>query len=190
MISNFSQAPSQNAIVEEIKAKLLGWITNHKAQTPKSNLTDLEQRGRKWIQDKIKLKQIFVTKGDKGRATLIMNYEDVEEAIKREILDETKFEKIETTADEHIFAVRRKVNELAINLQRDNIISKADKTLITGLSDKNKAKQAPEYRAESPYTYPSFKIHKLTKEDIAEKKIPPARLIHASKNSPLYRCEK
>ena len=66
-----------------------------------------------------------------------------------------------------------------------------DKTTITGLTEKkNKAKQAPEYRAESPYAYPSFKIHKLTLEDIAEKKIPPARLIHASKYSPLYRCEK
>ena len=62
--------------------------------------------------------------------------------------------------------------------------------MITGLSDKNKAKQAPEYRAESPYAYPSFKIHKLSKEGIEAKKIPPVHLIHASKFSPLYRCEK
>ena len=62
--------------------------------------------------------------------------------------------------------------------------------MITGLSDKNKAKQAPEYRAESPYAYPSFKIHKLSKEEIEAKRIPPVRLIHASKLSPLYRCEK
>ena len=58
------------------------------------------------------------------------------------------------------------------------------------MSDKNKTKLAPEYRAESPYTYPSFKIHKLSKEEIEQKKIPPARLIHASKFSPLYRMEK
>ena len=62
--------------------------------------------------------------------------------------------------------------------------------MITGLTEKDKAKQAPEYRAESPYAYPSFKIHKLSAEDIAEKKVPPARLIHASRYSPLYRCEK
>ena len=62
--------------------------------------------------------------------------------------------------------------------------------IITGLSDKNKPKQAPEYRAESPYTYPSFKIHKLSKDDIQQKKTPPVRLIHASKFSPLYRMEK
>ena len=79
---------------------------------------------------------------------------------------------------------------VASNLLANDIISKEEKTLITGLTDKNKPKQAPEYRAESPYAYPSFKIHKLSIEDIASKKIPPARLIHASKFSPLYRCEK
>ena len=121
---------------------------------------------------------------------MIMNYVDAEEAIKKEIFDERKFEKIETTADQHLFTVRNKINNITINLQTLGIISKEDKTIITGLSDKNHAKQAPEYRAESPYAYPSFKIHKLSTEDIAAKKVPPVRLIHASKFSPLYRCEK
>ena len=102
----------------------------------------------------------------------------------------SKFEKILTTAEQHIFTIRDRVNATAINLQSNGFISKEDKSLITGLSDKNKAKQAPEYRAESPYAYPSFKIHKLSKEEIEAKKIPPVRLIHASKFSPLYRCEK
>ena len=35
-----------------------------------------------------------------------------------------------------------------------------------------------------------FKIHKLSSEDITNKKIPPSRLVHASKFSPLYRMEK
>ena len=173
-----------------MKTKLFGWIANHESSTPKSNLSDLELRGQKWTKEKIKSKSIFITKADKGGATLIMNYNDVEDAIKKEIFDETKFEKMETTADDHIFTVREKVNQLAINLQRNGIISQADKTIITGLSEKNKPKQAPEYRAESPYAYPSFKIHKLSTEEIAEKKVPPVRLIHASKFSPLYRCEK
>jgi hypothetical protein len=189
-ISNFSQAPFQHGILDDLKTKLLGWIANHEPSTPKHNLTPLELRGRKWITDKIKSETIFITKADKGGAILIMNYEDVQEAIKKEVLDETKFEKVETTADQHIFTVRDKVNTATIQLQTNNFITKEDKSLITGLSDKNKAKQFPEYRAESPYAYPSFKIHKLTKEDITAKKIPPVRLIHASKYSPLYRCEK
>ena len=101
-----------------------------------------------------------------------MNYKDVEDAVKEEIFNENKFEKVETTADQHIFTVRGKVNEVAKNLQRNDIIKMEDKILITGLTEKNKAKQAPEYRAESPYAYPSFKIHKMSMEDIANKKSP------------------
>ena len=171
-ISNFNQAPTQNSIIGELKTKLLGWIANHEAKAPKSNLTELEQRDKKWVSEKIKEELIFITKADKGGATLIMNYKDVEDAVKKEIFDETKFERIATSADEHILTMRNKVNQLSINLQTNNIISKADKSLITGLSDKNKPKQAPEYRAESPYAYPSFKIHKLSANDIAEKKDP------------------
>ena len=112
-----------------------------------------------------------------------MKYSDVEDAVKKEVMDANKFEKVETTADKHILTVWSKV-AVAENLQRNNIISQADKTLITGLTEKNKPKQAPEYRAESPYAYPSFKVHKLSPQDIEEKKIPPARLIHASKFGP------
>ena len=65
-------------------------------------------------------------------------------------------------ADQHLLLVRDKVNTAAITLQQDDTISQSVKTLIIGLTDKNKAKQAPEYSAESPYAYPSFKIHKLS----------------------------
>ena len=65
-----------------------------------------------------------------------------------------------------------------------------DKTLIAGLNTNNRPKLAPEYQPESPYAYPLFKVHKLSEEDIASKKIPPNRLVHASKYGPLYRMEK
>ena len=119
-----------------------------------------------------------------------MNYVDVEEYIKKEILNRNIFQEVETNADDHLTTVRNKINDTTIKLQENNKISMDDKTIITGLSAKNKPKLAPEYRAESPYIYPSFKVHKLSKEDIDEKKVPPTRLIHASKFSPLYRMEK
>ena len=85
--SNFKQAPTQNSIIGELKTKLLGWIANHEAKAPKSNLTELEQRGKKWVSEKIKEELIFITKADKGGATLIMNYKDVEDAVKKEIFE-------------------------------------------------------------------------------------------------------
>ena len=51
-------------------------------------------------------------------------------------------------------------------------------------------KLAPEYQPESPYAYPLFKLHKLNEAEISQKKIPPSRLVHASKYGPLYRMKK
>ena len=70
------------------------------------------------------------------------------------------------------------------------MITENDKTLIAGINNNNRPKLAPEYQPEPPYAYPLFKLHKLSEEDISNKKIPPSRLVNASKFSPLYRMEK
>ena len=44
---------------------------------------------------------------------------------------------------------------------------------------------APEFRATVPYAYPLYKVHKLSAEQIINKTIPPARLVHATKEGPL-----
>ena len=61
---------------------------------------------------------------------------------------------------------------------------------MSGLMASNHSRMAQEYQLESPYVYSLFKIHKLSKDDISNKKIPPNRLVHASKYSPVYRIEK
>ena len=82
------------------------------------------------------------------------------------------------------------VRSLVTRLGQRKMISEKDKTLIAGINENNRPKLAPEYQPENPYAYPLFKIHKLTPDDIARKKIPPSRLVHASKFGPLYRMEK
>ena len=110
-----------------------------------------------------------------------MNFEDVKTAIKSEIFDINKFTKLKRKADEQLTYVKQEVKELTMKLEEDKYISLNDKTLISGLNAN---------QPESPYAYPLFKIHKLSKEDIEKKKIPPNRLVHASKYGPLYRMKK
>ena len=82
-VSTFSEAPFQHPLMDELKDKLLGWITSHQAKTPKNNLTQLELRGKKWLEEKIQSKKVFVTKADKGGAILVLNYKDVEDAVEK-----------------------------------------------------------------------------------------------------------
>ena len=154
------------------------------------DLTPLELRGRKWLLDNLKKEKIFVTKADKGGATLIMNFADVKDAIESELLNENRFTKLERSADDQLGHVKQEVKSLSLHLEQRQLISASDKTLITGLNSNNRPELAPEYQPEPPYAYPLFKIHKLTKAEIENKKVPPSRLVHASKFGPLYRMEK
>ena len=51
-------------------------------------------------------------------------------------------------------------------------------------------KHSPEYRPETPYIYPLFKVHKLNQEQLINKVTPPNRMVNAAKHGPLYRMEK
>ena len=189
-ISGYTYPNFTSPLLDEIKTKVFGWIANHCASTPKENLSPLEFRGRKWVTDKTKSEELFVTRADKGGAILVMNFADVKAAIENELFDPNKFQKLDRNADQQLNHVKNEVKSLTKELAARNIISDHDKTLIAGLNANNNSKCAPEYQPEPPYAYPLFKIHKLSSEDIANKKIPPNRLVHASKFGPLYRMEK
>ena len=130
-------------------------------------------RGKKWLLSKIKDGHLFVTKADKGGAVLVMNRTDVQTTIEKELFNDNKFNKLDKNAEDQLAYVKNEVKSLTINLAKKKLLTSNDKTLITGLTDKNNPKRAPEYQPESPYIYPLFKIHKLTELEIAETKIPP-----------------
>ena len=119
-----------------------------------------------------------------------MNFTDVKSAIENELFDESKFTKLDRSSEDQLLYVKMEVKTATFELEQRKLISSNDKTLITGLNSNNRPKLAPEYHPEPPYAYPLFKIHKLTPSDIRDKKIPPSRLVHASKYGPLYRMEK
>ena len=75
----------------------------------------------------------------------MMNYKDVDDAVKKEIFDERKFEKIQTMADEHLSTVRKKVNTVTINLQTNNVIKSGDnKQLLLRTCDKRERERERE----------------------------------------------
>ena len=189
-VSGYTYPDFSSPLLDDVKTKLFGWIANHSTKTPKPNLSPLEMRGRKWLSDKLKSQELFVTKADKGGAILLLNFADVKAAIENELFDTNKFEKIGRDAEQQLNHVKHEVRTRTIHLTHRKLITEHDKTLIAGLTPNNHPKLAPEYQPESPYAYPLFKVHKLSKEDLNNKKIPPNRLVHASKFGPLYRMEK
>lgn len=179
-----------NPLLEEVKTKVLGWVTNFEPGEPVSNLTPQAVRGKKWIIDSVNNKEIFVTRADKGGSILILNYEDVVKSMKDELSDQEKYEVIQKDPEVHKKNVTGIVREKVKNLEERDLITAKDRESITGLNNNMHMKHNPEYRPEDPTMYPLFKVHKLSLDQIKEKKLPPARFVNNTKFGPLYRVEK
>ena len=180
----------QNAILDDIKMKLKGFVANFIPENPKANLTAAEQRGKSWIKKEIEKENIFITKADKGGATLILDYKVALRCVNKALDNKENFTVSQLSETEKMLEVQRTIRQEVLVLTTSGEISERDKTLITGLNENNNLKHAHCFKPVVPYVYPLFKIHKLNQEQITNKVTPPIRLVHATKEGPLYRLEK
>ena len=184
-------APEQNSpLLDAIKTKLLGFLTTFQPTAPSSNLTPAEQRGKRWLVNMVKERKIFVTEADKGGAVLLLNFDTALQAVRKEMNNVEKFTGLDTPVQEKMKQTEREVRVLVNNMEVAGKITAHDKTLITGITENGGMKQSPVFKSVVPYPYPLFKIHKLSESQISEKVIPPFRLVHSTRQGPLYRLEK
>ena len=180
----------KNPLFEEVKTKINGWLGNFEPTEPPKNLSPEAIRGKNLLEKMIKDDKILVTKADKGGAILILDVDVVREKLEAELYNKDKFEELEDNADTHLADVTEVVKAVVVEMEEEGCISAQDRERITGLNDNLNMKRAHILKCQNPYVYPLFKVHKLSETDIKEKKIPPTRLVHASKFGPLYRLEK
>ena len=180
----------KNTLFDEVRTKVKGWLGTFDATEPPKNLSPEAIRGKSLLNKMIKDNKIFVTKADKGGAILILDLDVVREKLEAELYNTDKFEELEEDADTHLAEVVDVVKTVVVEMETEGNISAQDRERITGLNSNLNMKHAHILKFQSPYAYPLFKIHKLSSADIKERKIPPIRLVHASKFGPLYRLEK
>ena len=106
--------------------------------------------------------RVFITKADKGGATLIINYDTVVNTILQEIEDPCKYIKLEEPVEKRMEATREVIVREVLKQVDEGNISDQDKTLITGLNENNNKKHDPEYIAVPPRIWPLFKVHKVS----------------------------
>ena len=167
----------ENPLLDEIKFKLLNFAENVDLSKPKSNLSMLEQQGRKWILEQVNKKALYINNADKGGAILIMDYDTVQSKLE-EILNNSNF--IRCPNDNMKELITNKIKDCVIELANENIITSEDKELTSGLNSSNNMKHSPEYQSVDPHVEPLFKIHKMSIDEIRNKTIPPMRLVSAA----------
>ena len=179
-----------NPLFDDIKTKVLGFVSNFQPRDKKSNLTKAEIRGKDYLLKQINAKCLFVSKADKGGATIILDWDTAVESIRSEMNKPEKFVKLECTIEEKMIEVKNLIKETVCDKEAKGIITAKDRKIITGINEKGNMMHSHVFRATVPYAYPLYKIHKLSRVQINNKLIPPNRLVHSTKQGPLYRLEK
>ena len=91
-----------NPLYDEIRTKVLGFVSNYQPKDPKSNLTNAETRGKNWLLQKINAQSLFVTKADKGGATIIVDWDTAVEAIRNKLDKSEKFLKLRSSVEDKL----------------------------------------------------------------------------------------
>ena len=153
-VTGTSHPSYKHPLLDQIKTRLLGWVANTAYSTPANNLGKNEIRGRRMLLDLINDRKIFLTKADKGGAILIFDHSVVENEIESETSDPLKYKKLDLNIDEAMEETKYKIIEEFLSQEAKGNITSKDKTLITGLNEKNNMKHNPEYRAVPPVIWP------------------------------------
>ena len=161
-----------NPLFDDIKTKILGLASNIEPKNVTSNLTKAELRGKSILLKKIDAKELFVTRADKGGATLIVDWDIAVDSIKHELSKTDKFVELPTTIDEKMMEIKKLIIATVCDKESKNDITPNDRKLITGVNDKGNLCHSHVFIPTIPYAYPLYKIHKLSQEQIREKVIP------------------
>ena len=134
-------------------------------------------------------RKIVICQADKDRKSVILNYDDYDAIMTREL---QQFEKLDMSvdgSDTYLENMRKDCNELVVKHHAIGELKDELLLLITGMKCKNNAygkvngASAKYFRCNTPaYAYPLFKTHKLTPENLLNvdiKEIPVRLLLSA-----------
>ncbi|KAL5258790.1 hypothetical protein ACHWQZ_G009299 [Mnemiopsis leidyi] len=177
-------------LLEEVNGKLNQGVSdiikNAKQHSP--NLTHREAAGLKWCIKHTRERVVYISEADKGGAILILNSTDVDRVIRDNLDDSDSFTRLN---EDPRSTIRKELIQLLKRAVCENIIPPKVLYYITGVlehEDKNDGySHSKVFQIAIPYLYPLFKLHKLSKEAIAARTIPPSRMVTGATNGPTYR---
>ena len=108
----------QNNVVDDVKRRLLAFVDSIVPRRPRGNLGYLELEGKKWITQQIHNQIIFITKADKGGATLILDYPTALDSVKTNLANPSKFITSDLPVSDKMVQVRDEVRRLVLEQER------------------------------------------------------------------------
>ena len=174
-----------NKLLDLVDDKLVEYVDSlSHPKKRRRNLTINEANGLKWCRQQVKKRNLYITKADKGGATIVLKADRVHNIILKSLVDITKFSKLKSDPRN---TIKSELNALIEHFVEEGLLTSHERFAITGKTEKGGMSHSHDFCMSSPYTYPLFKIHKLSLQEVENKVIPPTRMVTSGIGGPTYR---
>ena len=171
-----SKDPEVNVALQYLTTEMNSINKVHKnaKKVMKSNLSKLEEKGLRWLQNKVSANELSVCQADKGGAILLVSPEFLTRKIEEKVTDDDLYEEMEEDPrpmlGDGLFKKWKYGKEA-------KFISDVEAEKIAGITEEGNKSTSSRFKLGNTYFVPSLKIHKMKPEEIVLGCDIPARLI-------------
>ena len=178
--------------ISQVKQKINTFVENVKPKRPTSNMKRFEQEGLDWLKAAVRDGKIAITSADKGGAILILTPVMIKSLTEEKLTDPNRYINLDKK-DPIPELSRELLDHWKVGVEEKYVDSKQAKSTVGLIYDGNgtsSVSTADVYKPGISIGYPLPKVHKNSKEQVAEKKIPPCRFVTDLSNGVTARADK
>ena len=165
--------------IKDVRDGVAAFVENFTPKRLKTNMNKFEREGFDWLSKSVREGTIAVTSADKGGAIVVMTPELIRNITNQKVSDISRY-KCLGSKDPTPVLRKTLLNLWGTGCEQSYVTTgQAKKTVgLIFKGDGNSTQSTDDaIKPGIPYGYPLPKIHKLTVEELAAKKVPPARFV-------------
>lgn len=164
--------------IRGVKEDAVNFVENFKPKKLQNNMNRFEREGYDWLRKSVREGSIAITSADKGGAVIIVTPDLIKEITASKVTDTARYKPLDKDPTP---ALRRcLLDQWGYGFDR-GFVSAEQAKKVTGLIPKTDGSRnqstSDNTKPGIPYGYPLLKLHKLSSDELKQKKIPPSRFV-------------
>ena len=164
--------------IRAVKDDAANFVENFKPKNLQSNMNRYEREGWNWLNKSVRNGTIAITSADKGGALIIMTPDMIKDITETKVSDSARYRPLDTDPTPEL---RRRLLDRWESGYGQGFVTAEQSKKVVGLIPKPDGSRSQSTsdntKPGTPYGYPLPKIHKLSPEELKQKKIPPSRFV-------------
>ena len=169
----------EDPAIRSVRESIVSFVDNFKPRKQQSNMNRYEREGYNWLRNAVKDDIIAVTTADKGGSVIIVTPELIREISHSKVSDPVRYRPLSTDPTQTL--QNRLLDLWSIGLE-ETYVSPEQSRVVVGLIQNADTgaltlSTSDLVKPDTPYEYPLLKVHKFSRAELFQKKVPPSQFV-------------